>query len=222
MSSSETPGVQSRWAVPPPREDRVEGGRQVMPRGSRESDMRSRIAIGLGGLAVVCLAPAAAAQNGDIPRTPSGHPRSVRHLRRLDADPDAASHRVWREAVPDRRGSRRDRGAGAAAEHRPAAGQRPQPRRTAGRWRRVAGRPRATSVAITPPGSTAATGRSRSTASGAPPSLSTRPTADIRHRPQSVLPPGRLLLPPGVRIPAARKRRHGVLARGRARRRRAL
>ena len=36
--------------------------------------MRSRIAIGLGGLAVVCLAPAAAAQNGDIPRTPSGHP----------------------------------------------------------------------------------------------------------------------------------------------------
>ena len=38
--------------------------------------MRSRIAIGLGGLAVVCLvlAPVAAAQNGDIPRTPSGHP----------------------------------------------------------------------------------------------------------------------------------------------------
>ncbi len=38
--------------------------------------MRSRIATGLGGLAVVCLvlAPVATAQNGDIPRTPSGHP----------------------------------------------------------------------------------------------------------------------------------------------------
>ena len=38
--------------------------------------MRSRIAICLGGLATVCLAlaPVAAAQNGDIPRTPSGRP----------------------------------------------------------------------------------------------------------------------------------------------------
>ena len=36
--------------------------------------MRSRIAICFGGLAVVCLAPVAAAQIGDIPRTPSGRP----------------------------------------------------------------------------------------------------------------------------------------------------
>ena len=38
--------------------------------------MRSRIARCLGGLAVACvaLAPVAAAQNGDIPRTPSGRP----------------------------------------------------------------------------------------------------------------------------------------------------
>ena len=38
--------------------------------------MRSRIAMCLGGLAVVCLAlsPVAAAQNDDLPRTPSGHP----------------------------------------------------------------------------------------------------------------------------------------------------
>ena len=38
--------------------------------------MRSRIAMCLGGLAVVCLAlsPVAAAQNADLPRTPSGHP----------------------------------------------------------------------------------------------------------------------------------------------------
>ena len=38
--------------------------------------MRTRMAIYLGGLAVACLAlaPVAAAQNGDIPRTPSGHP----------------------------------------------------------------------------------------------------------------------------------------------------
>ena len=38
--------------------------------------MRSRIAICLGGLALVCLALAsvATAQNGDIPRTLSGHP----------------------------------------------------------------------------------------------------------------------------------------------------
>ena len=38
--------------------------------------MRSRIAMSLGGLAVACLvlAPVAAAQNGDFPRTPSGHP----------------------------------------------------------------------------------------------------------------------------------------------------
>ena len=36
--------------------------------------MRSRIAICVGGLAVVCLAPMAAAQTGDISRTPSGRP----------------------------------------------------------------------------------------------------------------------------------------------------
>ena len=36
--------------------------------------MRSRIATGVGGLAVVCLAPMAAAQTGDISRTPSGRP----------------------------------------------------------------------------------------------------------------------------------------------------
>ena len=38
--------------------------------------MRSRLAICLGGLVLVCLAPVpvAAAQNGDILRTPSGHP----------------------------------------------------------------------------------------------------------------------------------------------------
>ena len=38
--------------------------------------MRSRIAISLGWLVLVCLAlvPVAAAQNGDIPRTPSGRP----------------------------------------------------------------------------------------------------------------------------------------------------
>ena len=37
--------------------------------------MHSRITIGLGALTVVCLlAPVAAAQNGDIPRTPSGRP----------------------------------------------------------------------------------------------------------------------------------------------------
>ena len=38
--------------------------------------MRSRIAMCLGVLAVVCLvlAPVAAAQNSDVPRTPSGHP----------------------------------------------------------------------------------------------------------------------------------------------------
>ena len=38
--------------------------------------MRSRIAVCLGGLALVCLAsaPVAVAQNGDIPRTPSGRP----------------------------------------------------------------------------------------------------------------------------------------------------
>ena len=38
--------------------------------------MRSRLAICLGGLALVCLAlvPVAAAQNGDILRTPSGRP----------------------------------------------------------------------------------------------------------------------------------------------------
>ena len=36
--------------------------------------MRSRITVCLGGLGVVCLvlAPVAVAQNGDIPRTPSG------------------------------------------------------------------------------------------------------------------------------------------------------
>ncbi len=36
--------------------------------------MRSRIAIGVVGLAVVCVAPMAAAQTGDISRTPSGRP----------------------------------------------------------------------------------------------------------------------------------------------------
>ena len=36
--------------------------------------MRTRIAICLGGLATVWLAPVAAAQNGDIPRTPGGRP----------------------------------------------------------------------------------------------------------------------------------------------------
>ena len=36
--------------------------------------MRSRIATGVGGLAVVCMAPMAAAQTGDIARTPSGRP----------------------------------------------------------------------------------------------------------------------------------------------------
>ncbi|MDP6579942.1 MAG: hypothetical protein QF681_04725, partial [Vicinamibacterales bacterium] len=36
--------------------------------------MRSRIAMCLGGLAVVCLAPVASAQTADIPRTPSGRP----------------------------------------------------------------------------------------------------------------------------------------------------
>ena len=38
--------------------------------------MRSRIARCLGGLAVACvaLAPVAAAQKGDVPRTPSGRP----------------------------------------------------------------------------------------------------------------------------------------------------
>ena len=36
--------------------------------------MRRRIAMCLGGLAVGCLAPVAAAQNGDFPRTPSGRP----------------------------------------------------------------------------------------------------------------------------------------------------
>ena len=57
--------------------------------------MRSRIAICVGGLAVVCLAPMAAAQTGDISRTPSGSSGSVRHLRRRDADADAATDRVW-------------------------------------------------------------------------------------------------------------------------------
>ena len=44
--------------------------------------MRSRIAIGLGGLALVCLTltQAAAAQSGDIPRTRSGRPDPVGHL----------------------------------------------------------------------------------------------------------------------------------------------
>ncbi len=36
--------------------------------------MRSRIAIGVGGLAVLCLAPIVAAQTDDISRTPSGRP----------------------------------------------------------------------------------------------------------------------------------------------------
>ena len=36
--------------------------------------MRSRVAAGVGGLAVLCLVPIAAAQTDDIPRTPSGRP----------------------------------------------------------------------------------------------------------------------------------------------------
>ena len=45
-----------------------------MLRQFEEGHMRSRIATGVGGLAVVCLAPMAAAQTGDISRTPSGRP----------------------------------------------------------------------------------------------------------------------------------------------------
>ena len=36
--------------------------------------MRSQTVVCVGALAMLCLAPVAAAQNGDIPRTSSGHP----------------------------------------------------------------------------------------------------------------------------------------------------
>ena len=59
--------------------------------------MRSRITMCLAALAVGCLAlaPVAVAQSVDIPRTPSGRPDLSGTLRRVDADADGASDRVW-------------------------------------------------------------------------------------------------------------------------------
>ena len=62
--------------------------------------MRSRIAICLGGLALVCLALAsvATAQNGDIRRTPSGRPdlsgrpKNLRHSTLLRRRLEILSH----------------------------------------------------------------------------------------------------------------------------------
>ena len=122
--------------------------------------MRSRIAICLGGLALVCLALASGttAQNGDIPRTPSGRPD-------LSGTYDVATLTPMER--PTELGEKMALSEEEAAEIAEGALRRNERRNRPSDPNR--GAPEA------------ATTRFRSTGSGARRFSSTRPTAGIRH-----------------------------------------